>query len=113
MKRSSLLVAAAILAASPLFAHAGELANIKIVTDANPDYTDMESMIRSITKNWQTDAEKMYALFYWDHIARRQTRPMHLHGCELTDPIRQFNDYGFTMCSTISGIKCGEWTYMG
>ena len=85
-----------------------QLANVKVVTDANPDYSDMESMVRSITSNWKTDADKMYALFYWDHIARRQTAPMILHGYELTDPIRQFNDYGFTMCSTISGIKCSE-----
>jgi hypothetical protein len=42
-------------------------------------------------------------MFYWNHIARRQTSPMILHGMELTDPIRQFNDYGYTMCSTISG----------
>src|SRR5580704_7260272 len=90
-----------------------QVANVKVVTDANPDYSDMESMIRSITSNWKTDKEKMYALFYWDHIARRQTKPMELHGYEVTDPIRQYNDYGFTMCSTISGIKCSEWNYMG
>ena len=42
-------------------------------------------------------------MWYWNHIARRQTAPMILHGMELTDPIRQFNDYGYTMCSTIAG----------
>jgi hypothetical protein len=102
--------AAALFFAAPAGA---QLANVKVVTDANPDYSDMESMTRSITGNWKSDQEKMYALFYWDHIARRQTQPMSVHGNALTDPIRQFNDYGFTMCSTISGIKCGEWTYMG
>jgi hypothetical protein len=30
---------------------------------------------------------------------------MVLHGFEVTDPIRNFTDYGFTMCSTISGIN--------
>jgi len=89
------------------------VANIKVVTDANPDYSDMESMVRSITSNWSTDAEKMYALFYWDHIARRQTNPIILHGYALGDPIRQYNDYGYTMCSTITGIKCSTWNYMG
>jgi hypothetical protein len=38
---------------------------------------------------------------------------MILHGMELTDPIRQFNDYGYTMCSTISGVNCGIWHAMG
>src|SRR5262245_5696077 len=74
--------------------------NLKVVTDANPDYTDMDSMVHSITSNWKTDAEKMWAMYYWNHIARRQTNPMSLHGKAETDPIRQFNDYGYTMCST-------------
>ncbi len=110
MTRLPLLAAAILLAATPAFA---QLANIKVVTDASPDYSDMESMVRSITSNWQSDAEKMWALFYWDHQARRQTNPIWMHGYELTDPIRQYNDYGFTMCSTISGIKCSTWNYMG
>ncbi len=111
MKRVSLLMAAAVLAAaSPAFA---QLANVKVVTDANPDYSDMESMVHSITANWTTDYDKMFALFYWDHIARRQTAPIMLHGFALGDPIRQYNDYGYTMCSTITGIKCSTWNYMG
>lgn len=52
-------------------------------------------------------------LFYWNHIARRQTAPMMLHGLAVTDPIRQFNDYGYTMCSTISGINCSIWDALG
>ncbi len=111
MKRFSILLAlAAFAAASPAYA---ELANIKVVTDANPDYSDMESMVHSITSNWSSDYDKMFALFYWDHIARRQTEPIIVHGYALTDPIRQYNDYGFTMCSTISGIKTSTWNYMG
>src|ERR1044071_9888996 len=87
--------------------------NLKVVTDASPDYSDMESMIRSITSNWETPEQKCWAMFYWNHIARRQTAPMMLHGMALTDPIRQFNDYGYTMCSTISGINCSIWDAMG
>lgn len=87
--------------------------NLKVVTDASPDYSDMESMVRSITSKWQTTEQKCWAMFYWNHIARRQTAPMMLHGMALTDPIRQFNDYGYTMCSTISGINCSIWDAMG
>ena len=90
-----------------------DVCNLKVVTDASPDYSDMESMTRSMCSNWQTDEEKMWAQFYWLHIARRQTEPIELHGTPLTDPIRQFNDYGYTMCSTISGNKCSIWNYMG
>src|SRR5215212_140524 len=87
--------------------------NLKVVTDASPDYTDMDSLVHSVTSNWQTDAEKCWAMYYWNHIARRQTAPMILHGKAETDPIRQFNDYGYTMCSTSSGINCAIWDYMG
>src|SRR5690349_15867813 len=71
--------------------------NLKIVTDASPDYSDIPSLIHSATAQWETPEEKCRALFYWNHVARRQTAPMMLHGLALTDPIRQFNDYGYTM----------------
>ena len=100
----SRLCALIIILTAPGFASA-EVCNLKIVTDASPDYSDLPSMIHSITAKWPTPKEKCWAIFYWNHIARRQTAPMLLHGMELTDPIRQFNDYGYTMCSTISGIN--------
>jgi hypothetical protein len=92
---------------------AAQVCNIKVVTDASPDYSDMDSMIHSITANWKTPAEKCWAMFYFNHIARRQTSPMIVHGLECTDPIRQFNDYGYTMCSTIAGLNCSIWDAMG
>jgi hypothetical protein len=87
--------------------------NLKVVSDASPDYSDMESLVRSVTSGWETPAEKCWAVFYWNHQARRQTTPMMLHGLALGDPIQQFNDYGYTMCSTISGINCAIWEAMG
>ena len=90
-----------------------QVSNLKIVTDARPDYYDTSSMIYSICSGWPATKDKCWAMFYWNHIARRQTSPMKLHGTELTDPIRQFNDYGYTQCSTISGINCGIWHAMG
>ncbi len=90
-----------------------EVNNLKIVTDASPDYSDMDSLIHSIASKHEKPADKLWALFYWNHIARRQTSPMSVHGTALTDPIRQFNDYGFTMCSTVSGINNSIWDAMG
>lgn len=87
--------------------------NLKVVTDTSPDYHDMGSMIRSITSKWEKSEEKCWALFNWNHIGRRQTSPMIVHGVECTDPIRQFNDYGYTMCSTVAGINCSIWNAMG
>jgi hypothetical protein len=115
MRSTLLLGVLAILAAAaiPMTTASAQVCNVKVVTDASPDYTDMDSMIRSITGNWATAAEKCWAMWYWNHIARRQTAPIELHGMALTDPIRQFNDYGFTMCSTVSGINCSIWDAMG
>jgi hypothetical protein len=87
--------------------------NLKVVTDASPDYSDMDSLIHSVSSKWQKPDEKLWAMFYWNHVARRQTAPMNVHGKALTDPIRQFNDYGFTMCSTISGMNNAIWHAMG
>ena len=92
---------------------AAEICNLKVVTDANPDYTDIGSLIHSATSRWAESKDKCWILWYWNHIARRQTAPMVLHGRELTDPIRQFNDYGYTMCSTVAGVNCGIWGAMG
>ncbi|HHN47174.1 MAG TPA: hypothetical protein ENN09_07015 [Planctomycetes bacterium] len=102
----------ALLVALP-FAAQAELCNLKIVTDASPDYYDMPSLVHSATSKWKTDEEKCWAVFYWNHKARRQTQPMSLHGMALTDPIRQFNDYGFTMCSTVSGVNQSIWEHLG
>ncbi len=100
------------LIAAPSFS-LGAVYNLKVVTDASPDYSDLPSLVHSATSKWNTPEEKCWAMFYWNHIARRQTSPMILHGMALTDPIRQFNDYGYTMCSTISGINCSIWDAMG
>jgi hypothetical protein len=105
----AVVVAVACLPASA----SAQVCNLKVVTDANPDYSDMDSMVHSITSKWKTPAEKNWAMFYWTHIARRQTSPMYLHGLEEADPIKQFNDYGYAMCSTVAGINCAIWDYMG
>jgi hypothetical protein len=38
-----------------------EVCNLKVVTDANPDYTDVGSMIHSITSNWPQTKDKCWA----------------------------------------------------
>ena len=91
----------------------GAAYNVRVVSDASPDLTDLDSFSRSITSRWTTSAEKVWALFYWTHILKRQTTPMVVHGFEVTDPIRNFSDYGFTQCSTISGINQSLYETLG
>ena len=87
--------------------------DLKVVSDASPDLSDIDSLIHSTTSRWTSIQEKVWALFYWSHILKRQTAPMVLHGFEVTDPIRNFTDYGFTMCSTISGINQSLYERLG
>ncbi|MGH9141376.1 MAG: hypothetical protein ACRD2I_09565, partial [Vicinamibacterales bacterium] len=87
--------------------------NIKVVTDASPDLSDMASLIDSTTSRWPTADQKVWALFYWSHMLKRQTPPMTLHGFDVTDPIRNLVDYGYTMCSTASGINQSLYEALG
>ena len=112
MNRLVCLLIAVSAMAFPLPAHS-QVCNLKVVTDASPDYSDMPSLVHSICSQWESPKDKMWALFYWNHIGRRQTTPMAVHGVDLVDPIMQFNDYGYTMCSTVSGVNCSIWDFMG
>ena len=91
----------------------GAVYNLRVVSDASPDVTDLSSLVSSITAGWPTDREKVWALYYWNHILKRQTPPMLVHGFELADPVRNFADYGFTDCSTISGINQALYEVIG
>src|SRR5688500_9514987 len=91
----------------------GQVYNLKVVTDASPDYTDLASLIHSATSRWQTPAEKCWAVFYWTHQDLRDTTPMYRHGHEVVDPIRQFNDYGFVLCSGLAGLNNAIWDSLG
>ena len=83
----------------------GAAYNVRIASDASPDLTDLDSFIHSTTSQWPNARDKVWSLFYWTHKLRRQTSPMVLHGHEVTDPIMNFQDFGFTMCSTVTGIN--------
>ena len=38
---------------------------------------------------------------------------MYLHGLECNDPIRQYNDYGHMLCSTVAGLNNTLWDHLG
>jgi hypothetical protein len=105
-------------AVEPVSATAGPTAgaaafNLRLVSDASPDLSDQNSLIYSTTSRWTSIREKVWSLFYWSRILKRQTSPMVLHGFDVTDPIRNFADYGFTQCSTISGINQSLYETLG
>ena len=87
--------------------------NMVLTTDASPDLTDLNSLVSSVTGGWPTTREKVWALYYWSHILKRQTGPIVRHGFEITDPIRNLVDFGFTMCSTVTGINQSLYEVLG
>ncbi|HHN46879.1 MAG TPA: discoidin domain-containing protein [Planctomycetes bacterium] len=87
--------------------------NIHLVTDNAPDYTSMDSFIRSATANWSTDEEKILALFRWGARGRRQTSHTVEHGAAVLDPILMYTSYGNLFCTHIAGVNCAIWEHMG
>ena len=57
-------IALAALLAGPLFTGSAAVFNLKVVTDASPDYSDLPSLIRSATSRWETPEQKCWAMFY-------------------------------------------------
>jgi hypothetical protein len=80
----------------------------QVVTD--PDYHDLDAMIR-ITSSWETPAEKCWALFYWNHRARRQTTTC-CTGWSATTPsaIQRLRAH---LCSTVAGLNNTLWDRLG
>jgi YVTN family beta-propeller protein len=87
--------------------------NLVLATDGSPDLTDLNSLVSSTTALWPTNREKVWALYYWSHILKRQTGPIVRHGFEITDPIRNLVDFGYTMCSTVTGINQALYEVLG
>ncbi|NLC55678.1 MAG: hypothetical protein GX774_02430 [Armatimonadetes bacterium] len=71
MPRCCLLLLCLLALAMPARA---EVCNLRVVTDASPDYTDLPSMIHSITARWPTDKEKCWA---GQRAAHRRHLPPH------------------------------------
>ena len=70
----------AVRAQAPATATTGVAAyNVRVITDASPDLTDLDSFVQSTTSRWTTSEEKVWALYYWSHILKRQTSPIVLH----------------------------------
>jgi hypothetical protein len=108
---SSLILLSCLSAAARVAS--AQVYNLKVVTDASPDYSDLRSLVHSATSRWESPAEKCWAIFYWTHQDLRDTTPMYRHGHEVVDPIMQFNDYGFLLCSGLAGLNNSIWDALG
>src|SRR5579862_1809942 len=111
---SSLLLAAPNQAGPlPASEPAGADYNITLATDSAPDFTDVESYLRSVTSQYSTPQEKAIGVWRWSQRLRKQTSYPTEGGHAVNDPIFFFTSYGYTMCGLISGIDNGLWLNLG
>jgi hypothetical protein len=87
--------------------------NLKVVSDSRPDFTDMQSLVHSVTAPYPTTDEQCRAMWRWLTRCRRQTPQAYLHGTPVHDPIMFYNDFGYSMCSDYAALNCGIWSQMG
>lgn len=87
--------------------------NITLVTDRAPDFTDIQSYLRSVTSQFSTPQEKAINVWRWSQRLRKQTSWPDEGGHEVLDPIQMFTSYGYTQCGIISGIDNSLWLNLG
>jgi len=87
--------------------------NLHLVTDNAPDYTDLESFVRSATDIWQTPQDKCVAIWRWGRRGRHQMSCATEGGRYILDPILHFNSYGAMNCGIISLLNIACWRQLG
>lgn len=92
---------------------AGSVYNVRLVSDSTPDYTDIQSYVRSVTDAWESPQDKAIAIWRWDRRSRRQTSNATEDGRLIWDPILHFNSYGSMNCGVISSLNIAAWKQLG
>ena len=87
--------------------------NLHLVTDNQPDYTDLESFVASSTGNWKTPEEKAIAVWRWGRRSRHQLSCSREGAKYIMDPILNYNSYGALNCGIISGLNTCSWLKLG
>jgi hypothetical protein len=87
--------------------------NLHLVTDNQPDYTDMKSFVDSSTGAWQTPQDKAIAVWRWGRRSRRQLSCSREGTRYISDPILNYNSYGALNCGIISALNICSWLELG
>jgi hypothetical protein len=87
--------------------------NLHLATDNAPDYTNLESFVRSATGHLDTPQEKCIAVWRWGRRSRRQTSCSTEDGRLIWDPILHYNSYGTMNCGIISALNMASWLELG
>ncbi|MDD4269884.1 MAG: WD40 repeat domain-containing protein [Thermoguttaceae bacterium] len=110
ISRRLVLLSAVVLAGARAEA---QVYNLHLVTDNQPDYTDMKSFVESSTGAWDEPEEKAIAVWRWGRRSRRQLSCSREGTRYIADPILNFNSYGALNCGIISALNIGSWLELG
>lgn len=87
--------------------------NLHLTTDNTPDYTNLDSFVRSTTAHFETPQDKCIAVWRWGRRSRRQTSCAGEDGRLVWDPILHYNSYGTMNCGVISALNMASWLKLG
>ena len=87
--------------------------NLHLATDNGPDYTTMESFVRTATDSAETPQDKCIAVWRWGRRSRRQTSCARDGGRLIWDPILHYNSYGTMNCGVISALNIAGFLQLG
>lgn len=108
-RRLALLLAVALISVPAK----AQVYNLHLVTDNQPDYTDMKSFVESSTGAWKKPEEKAVAVWRWGRRSRRQLSCSREGTRYIADPILNYNSYGALNCGIISALNIGSWLELG
>jgi len=87
--------------------------NLRLTTDNAPDYTDIDSFVRSASDQWASPQDKCIAIWRWARRSRRQTSCAADEGRTIWDPILHYNSYGTMNCGIVSSLNVSSWLRLG
>jgi len=87
--------------------------NLHLGTDNTPDYTNIESYVKSITDHLDSDQDKCISVWRWARRSRRQTSCAGEDGRLIWDPILHYNSYGTMNCGIVSALNNACWLQLG
>lgn len=87
--------------------------NLRIVSDAVPDFSSAANFAYSALSRWETDSDKALAQFRWCHRCRRTGPAVREDGRPVLDPVLLFNSYGMCGLEDIAAVECALWEAWG
>ena len=91
------------------------MCRVKLISEAEPDMTSIDSILKSIIKPGMTDEQKCMAVYRFVHRHRfwaPSSRPVE-NGKSVADPLLTVNCFPALICQQDSSVTGGFWAGLG